>query len=222
MRLFRRVNAILTANLNDLIDRFDDPEAMLRQAVRDMDEAVAAATAAAARSIASETVLRQELDRRRQRAATCQRRAEAAVERGDDGLARQALARRREHEALAEALDEQLAGVVRVNARLRGRIDGMRAARDEAGRKLASLTALHAVAQARRSLGATGGVNDAGAFARFERLSDRVRLAEAEADALVVLEGNDLDWRAESDETALEIEAELATLKQKSEEDKKM
>lgn len=222
MRLFRRVNAILTANLNDLVDRFDDPESMLRQAVRDMDEAVARATAAAARSIASETVLRQELDRRRQRATTCQRRAEAAVEQGDDELARQALARRREHETLAEALGEQLAGVVRVNTRLRRRIDAMRAARDEAGRKLASLTALHAVAQARGSLGAGGELACDGAFARFERLSDRVRLAEAEADALAVLEGNDLDWRAESDETALEIEAELATLKQKSEEGKKM
>lgn len=222
MRILRRVNAILTANFNDLIDRFDDPEAMLRQAVRDMDEAMAGATAAAARSIASETVLRRELDRRRQRAATWQHRAEAAIEQGDDGLARQALARRRDHDALVEALSDQLAGVARVNARLRGRIDAMRAARDEASQKLASLIALNAVAQARRSLGPGGASAPAGVFARFERLSDRVRLAEAEADALAVLEDNDLDWQAESDEIALEIEAELATLKHKAEEGKKM
>lgn len=214
MRLFRRVNAILTANLNDLIDRFDDPEAMLRQAVRDMDTAVAAATAAAARSIASETVLRHELDRRRERTAGWQRRAEAAVERGDDELARQALARRREQETLAASLKEQLAGLARVNARLRDRIDTKRSKRDEARRALASFTALHAVAQARRSLDAGGDAAGAGAFARFERLSDRVRLAEAEADELAVLEDNDLDWRAETDEATLAIEAELVALKQ--------
>jgi phage shock protein A len=221
MRLLRRVNAMLTANLNDLIDRFDDPEAMLRQAVREMDEAVAAATAAAARSIASETLLRHELDRRRERATVWQRRAEAAVERDDDALARQALARRREHDALAESLTNQLAAVTRVNVRLRARIDAMRLKRDEAARKLAMLTATHAVAKARQSLHSSGDAVQAGAFARFERLSDRVRLAEAEADALATLddeetsdlETGDLDWRIAAHETALEIEAELATLK---------
>src|ERR1700744_3897382 len=107
MTLFRRVHDILTANVNDLVDRFEDPEKMLRQAVREMDEAIAVTTGAAARAIAAQKRLAPEIEIEHDKAAGCQRRAVAAVTAGDDGLARQAVMRRREHEQLAAALEEQ-------------------------------------------------------------------------------------------------------------------
>lgn len=217
MGIFRRAGDIVAANLNDLIDRFEEPEKMLRQAVREMDEAIERASTAAARSLASEKLLARELAQHERHSADWQSRAAAAVAAGDDELARRALKRRCEHDCLAGALREQLAAARESNARLRRQIDAMHAKRADARRKLATLSARHAVARARRSLQTAGAAVDSSAFNRFERLSEQVELAEAEAEALVELSGaadpvEQFDAAAAARGEA--IEAELAALKQ--------
>src|SRR5215470_13736543 len=107
MGLFRRVNDILTANLNDLVDRFEDPETMLRQAIREMEASLAEAQAGAARAIAHERLVGKEADDHEQEVARWQGRAERAVRDGDDAVARRALARKHEHESLRDALRDQ-------------------------------------------------------------------------------------------------------------------
>jgi phage shock protein A len=57
MGIFRRFTDILSANLNDLIDRFEDPEKALRQAIREMEQAVTDALNSAAKVIANERLL---------------------------------------------------------------------------------------------------------------------------------------------------------------------
>ena len=57
MGLFRRFGDILSANLNDLVDRFEDPEKMLRQAIREMEQAVASGLNSAAKVVANERLL---------------------------------------------------------------------------------------------------------------------------------------------------------------------
>ncbi|HUY91752.1 MAG TPA: PspA/IM30 family protein [Pirellulales bacterium] len=187
MGIFRRAGDIVAANLNDLIDRFEEPEKMLRQAVREMDEAIETASTAAARSLAAEKLLAREFAQHERRSAEWQDRAAAAVASGDDELARRALLRRREHDCLVDALREQLTAASECNARLRRQIDAMHAKRAEARRKLATLSARHAVARARRRLQTAGAAVESSAFSRFERLREQVELAEAEADALVEL-----------------------------------
>jgi phage shock protein A len=61
MRLFRRIGDIVAANLNDLVDRFEDPEVMLKQALSEMETMIEDATAAAARAIAGERLLARDL-----------------------------------------------------------------------------------------------------------------------------------------------------------------
>jgi phage shock protein A len=61
MRLFRRVGDIIAANLNELVDRFEDPEVMLKQAIREMETMIEVATGAAARAIAGERLLARDL-----------------------------------------------------------------------------------------------------------------------------------------------------------------
>ncbi len=214
MGIFRRVNDIISANLNDLIERFEDPEAMLRQAVREMDEVIATPSAAAARSIAGEKLLAKELAAQHVRAAAWQRRAEAAVGAGDDDLARQALTRRHEHDSLTRALEEQLTSAETANARLRRQIEAMHARRAEAGRKLATLAARQTAARARARIHAGAGPSGLDAFARFERLSEKVELAGAEAEALCELEHRGDEWltRLDAAEDSRAIEAELAEL----------
>ena len=217
MGIFRRAGDIVAANLNDLIDRFEEPEKMLRQAVREMDDAIERASTAAARSLAAEKLLAREFTQHERHAAEWQSRAAAAGAAGDDELARRALLRRREHDCLAGALGEQLAAAREANARLRRQIDAMHAKRAEARRKLATLSVRHAVARARRSLQTAGAAVDSSAFSRFERLREQVELAEAEADSLVELSGADEPAeRFEAGAAGLAdlVEAELTALKQ--------
>ena len=84
MRLFQRIGDIIAANLNDLVDRFEDPEVMLKQAIREMETMIEGATGGAARAIAGERLLARDLSDHEQKAASWRGRAEEAVVRGDD------------------------------------------------------------------------------------------------------------------------------------------
>lgn len=214
MGLFHRINDILAANLNDLVDRFENPEKMLRQALREMEASTAEASSAAARSIAAEKLLAKELAAQREQAALWQSRAASAVAAGDDEAARRALVRRRENDHLAVALADELIAAQALNARLRRQIDALRAKQSETSRKLAALSARHRLAAARRQL-FRGARSSTEPIARFARMCRRVELAEVEADALaeLELEGND-EWTAlESRHDAAAVESELAELK---------
>src|SRR5437763_7564274 len=104
MGFLRRMSGLVTANLNDLIDQCEDPEKMLRQAVRDMETALGQLMDGAARAIAHHKLLSQQLNGERDAIARCMTLAEAAVARGDDEAARRELLRKAEHHRLADAL----------------------------------------------------------------------------------------------------------------------
>lgn len=190
MRLFRRVRDILTANLNDLVDRFEEPEVMLRQAIREMEDTVDRTTAATARAIAGERLLARERQEHEKQEQVWTEHARRAVEAGDDDTARQALQRKREHTTLVAALRDQWVEA-NENARcLRGQVDAMRAKLAEARRKLAELETGRRIAEARAarsgaSLKRPGDITDG--FSRFERLRHSIETSRAEASALVEL-----------------------------------
>jgi phage shock protein A len=220
MGIFRRVSDIISANLNDLVDKFEEPEKMLKQAIREMEETIAEATAAAAKAIASERLLAKELAEHDRQAADWLARAEQAVRAGDDELARQSLRRKQEHEKLAHALRDQSVAAGETGQTLRSQIEAMKAKHAEARRKLATLTARSKAAHARRRLQAVGAGFKlrSDAFSRFDRMREKVELAEAEADALTELQaGGDepIAAKFETHEDDLNVEAELTAIKQK-------
>ncbi len=186
MRLFQRIGDIIAANLNDLVDRFEDPEVMLKQAIREMDTMIEGATAGAARAIAGERLLSKDLSDHEQKTVRWRARAEEGVSRGDDDLARQAIARAHEHEAMARALLEQRTSAGQTAQALRSQVAAMKAKEAEARRKLASLTARRQVAQTSRVQHeiAGGYSSRQSGFARFARMHHQIEQAEAEAEAL--------------------------------------
>jgi len=221
MRFLRHFGDVIGANLNDLTDRLEDPEVMLRQALREMDDAIAGATAAAARAIAGERRLAEELDRHGRQAGHWQGRAEQAGARGEDDLARRALARRLEHDATVTTLRDRWAAAREASQSVRRQLEAMRARRAEAARQLATLSARRQAAAACRSLVSLDAGPDspfgARGFARFARMREAVEMAEAEAMALIELhagsdDGLESDLAAGEDERR--IEAELAAIKE--------
>ncbi len=216
MGLFKRMSDIISANLNEMVDKFEDPETMLKQAVREMETAIRSAMDGAAKVIASQKLLGKQLTDHQTQAATWQQRAEAAVRGGDDDTARHALARKREHEKLLAALSDELTIADASSQKLRRQIEAMRVRLAEAKRKLILLTARQRAAEARKKLVTEFGgvaVNDE-PFSKFDRMCDKVESCEAEAEALLELSGG-VDFEDEFTNAAdVEIEAELQQLKQ--------
>ncbi len=214
MGLFKRVGDIISANLNEMVDRFEDPEKMLKQAVLEMEAAVAGALDGAVKVIANERLLARQLDENLRQLERCRARAEEAVRRGDDDAARRALSRKSEHAKLAAALADQHAAAEAASRKLRTQIDALRVRLNEARRQQATLIARKRAADARRSLARdmNGITIDDSAFSKFDRVAMKVEQAEAEADALLELT-TCCDSVDEIDPVRDEVETELAALK---------
>src|SRR4051794_23961621 len=125
MGFLKRMSGLVSANLNDLIDHCEDPEKMLRQAVRDMETALGQLMDGAARAIAHHKLLARQLGEQREAVGRCAKQAEAAVARGDDDAARRELLRKAEHQRLAEALSRQVTTADALGQRLRRQVTAM-------------------------------------------------------------------------------------------------
>lgn len=224
MGLFHRIGDIISANFNEMTESFEDPERMLKQAIREMEQSIGEATQETARVLANEKRMARELSNNEQNARDWQRKAEQAVAAGDDGLARKALSRRQEHQKLVTALQDQLDAAQDASRTLKHQLEAMQAKLAEAKRSLSTLSARKRAAEFKKRVHTsamaveTGGACD-DAFAKFDRLRDKVEQAEAEADALAELRGNaaepERDFPVEAETHDDDLEAELQALKQK-------
>jgi phage shock protein A len=212
MGLLKRMSGLVTANLNDLIDQCEDPEKMLRQAVREMETALGQLMDGAARAIAHHKLLARQLGEQREEVERRAKLAAAAVGGGDDEAARSELTRKAEHQRLAEALARQVATADALGQRLRRQVTAMRIKLAEARRKLVDVTARNRAAAAQRKFiehlpkeACVGRVSS-----NFDAWCARVEQSESETEALLELLGEP-DMVAPLD---TEVEAELRALKE--------
>jgi phage shock protein A len=113
MALLERVSTLLRANLNDLIEKAEDPERLLKQLVLDMENQLLQVKTQVAIAIADEHLLERKRKEHEQQAAEWKRKAELAVTKGHDDLARGALERALSYDRLtkgfaAQAEDQKL------------------------------------------------------------------------------------------------------------------
>lgn len=108
MALLERVTSLLRANLNDLVDRAEDPEKMLKQLVLDMENQLLQVKTQVAMAIADQHLLEKKTEGHRIQAQEWSRKATLAVSRDRDDMAKQALARSLAETRSAEAFEEQL------------------------------------------------------------------------------------------------------------------
>ena len=183
MGIFSRISDIVSANLNEMVEKFEDPQKMLKQAIREMETTIEEAKRNVVRSMADEKMIAKELAKNRKQAELWAGRAETAVGDDNDDLARKALSRRREHEKLVAALDDQQAASAQTTGTLRRQLEGMRAKLAEAKRRLGTLVARKRAADVRGRIGKTAGQAsvETDAFRKFDRMREKVEQAEAEA-----------------------------------------
>jgi phage shock protein A len=211
MGLLERIKNLVSSNLNDLLEKAEDPENVLTQLIADMEEDLAEARLEVASASRDERALHDEYQDHKSRAKKMARKAVTAVEQGDDELAREALRRRRASDRLARTLGQQWEVQRDSMDALRKHLEGLELKIEEARRKKHLIIARRRLAQAQKGLQATASyVSTAGAGEAFERIEDRVEDLEAEADAAAELASSFLEARFErlSDE-AQQVDAEL-------------
>ena len=164
---------------------------MLRQAIREMEEAINTAKPEVAKVMASEKTIAKELASNDAQVTAWTHRAETAVEAGDDDLARKAITRKKEYEKIAAALRDQHEAAGEASQTLRRQLEAMQAKLKDAQRRLGTLTARQKAAQVRAKVAQSqAGLTpelDQDAFNKFDRLARKVEMAEAEAEAFAEL-----------------------------------
>lgn len=216
--LFKRISDVLTANLNDLVDRVEDPERMIKQLIREMEENVNSAREGVIDAIASEKQLAKELDHQRRQAEDWYNRARRALEAGNETLAREALLRKKEHDGIVANLQASWESARRTSERLKAQLRALETKLEEARLKKSSLVARQRAAQAHEQMSRVNDHFQSGLDLNhsFGRMADKVGEMEARMEARAELYGEFSPAEKEflKMEADAEIEAELATLKQ--------
>jgi phage shock protein A len=214
MALMERVSTLLRANLNDLIDRAEDPGKMIKQVILDMENQLMQVKTQVAIAVADLHVLERKRGEDADKEGSWMRKADLAVVRKDDALARAALERVLSCRKMTAAFDEQ------INDQ-RVQVENLKAAFAKLGTKLAEAQAKAdvLVARQRRSRMVTS-TADAELNAAspshshtFDRMEDKVLRTEAYGNALRSLVDDDVENRLASLEKEEEVEKLLAELK---------
>jgi phage shock protein A len=152
MRILSRCSDIIVANINVLLDKAENPEAMIGQVIREMEDDLAVARSHAARAIAAERRLSRELAEQRICIEYWQTKARAAVVANREDLARAALVRKKELEIAAAELATQHTAALETSMQVRTTLHALETNLTVARRKQRSLIARHRAAQARQAL----------------------------------------------------------------------
>jgi phage shock protein A len=215
MGLLERVSTLIRANINDMVDRAEDPEKMIKQVILDMENQYLQVKTQVAVSIADQHMLEKKLRENEDTAKDWMRKAETAVDKGQDDLARAALDRYQTSQRLTqsyrEQVDDQKVQVETLKGalmKLEQKLEEAKSKRDLLLARQRRSVALGKAAHAQTVLG------DNSKSATFERLKDRVHHTEAVATAEVELLSDDvgekltrLDRDAEVDRLLAEVKA---------------
>jgi phage shock protein A len=214
--LLDRVSTLVRANLNDLLDRAEDPEKVIKQLLVDMNNQLIQVKTQVAAAIADEKRLYARYQEAQEQSIDWQRKAELAVDKGDDELAKQALARKNTYAQTAAGLQEQWqAQSVQVQA-LKDGLRQLESKIDEATTKKDLLIARSRRAKAEETVHKTlSGIRGTGALSEFERLEEKVEQNEARAAAYTELSTDTLDQKFAALEQETDLDRELRELKAK-------
>ena len=193
---------------------------MLNQIVLDMSNQLLEAKRQVAASIADEKRLSKQVEQETVNATEWERRAMLAVRAGDDALAKEALARKKEHQTLAEQFQEQWSKQKQAVDQLKLALRALNNKIEEAKRKKNLLIARKKRAEAQKAIQETmTGLKNASAFETFDRMAGRIEQMEAEAEAHAELNeeasGDTLAHKFRELEVTKGADEDLTSLKRK-------
>lgn len=209
--VFSRARDIFAANMTELLDRSEDPARMIRMIIIEMEETLVEVRATAARSIADIKELRRAVVRLDELEADWTAKAELALSKGREDLAKAALLERQKAGEMAEGLRDELGQLEQVLRGYEGDIAKLQAKLREArARQNAIAARLESAVTRARAREIMHGSRTTDAFAKFELLERRADFAEGRCEALGITSLEDEIDQLRADE---KIDAELQAMK---------
>ncbi|HYW21768.1 MAG TPA: PspA/IM30 family protein [Nodularia sp. (in: cyanobacteria)] len=214
MEFIKRILRIIRANINSLLGNAEDPEKILQQAVLEMQENLVRLRQGVAQAIATQKRTERQAMAAKSSSEEWYRRAQLALQQGNEVLAREALTKRKAYQGTATALFSQIEQQNDVVGRLKKDMRSLEFKMGEAKTKKDMYIARARSAEASVRLqdlldtsSATSSLN------AFERMEDKVLQIEAQSEAIAQLGTDDLQKQFDSLESAGDIDTELAAMK---------
>jgi len=216
MALLERVATLVRANLNDLIDKAEEPEKMIKQVILDMQNQLLQVKTQVAIAIADQHLLEKRKKEHQDKTAEWMRKAELAVDKKQDDLARAALQRVESYRELSASFEQQLADqtvqVENLKSALRKLEQKLAEAQGKADLLVAQQRRARAVSKASDAHIAMG---DGSKAATFDRMKRKVAHTEAVGQAKAEIAADNIEDRLAALEKEDRIEQLLAEMKAK-------
>lgn len=214
MGIFTRVRDIINANINSMLDKAEDPEKLVKLMIREMEDTLIEVKANCARSMATKKKLHREVDTMLGHAKTWDEKAQLAIEKGREDLAREALIEKRRFVERAEQLEEELEQVKGLVAQYQSDIMQLEDKLGAAREKQRVLVQRHQHAQDKmRAQTQIRRFDTHDAVQRFEAFQERIDRMEAEADLVNGARKPSLEQEFATLERDEDLERELVDLK---------
>lgn len=229
MGIFSRVTDIFKSNVNDALDKAEDPEKMLKQMVLEMEESVNKTTLAVAQGIANEKNLFKQLNKANEDVVEWQEKAKKALIAGREDLAKQALEKKAISQKNVQDLTPIHQQAKEMADKMKAQLDQLKMKLDEARQRQSTLIARSQSAKAQKLINQSFSGVGSDAFSKFDKFEGKIEVLEAEAEAYGHLAEGDKSLEDEfrlldasnSDDELLKLKAEMGLLeapKSKSEE----
>ncbi|MCX7879473.1 MAG: PspA/IM30 family protein [Ignavibacteria bacterium] len=217
MGIFSRIADIFKANINDVLDKAEDPEKMIKQMVLEMEESVNKATLAVANAIANEKMLERKIEKARKESEEWEFKARQALQAGREDLAKAALERKLISEKNFQDLQPIYLQAKETTNKLRTQLNSLKAKLDEARARQSTLIARSQAAKAQKEIAKNLSGVGSDAFAKFDKYEQKIAKLEAEAVAFEELgnETRSIDDEFKKLTSSSDVEQKLLELKSK-------
>lgn len=218
MGIFQRLSDILKSNVNDLIDKAEDPEKMVKQIIIDMQKELNNSVQALGKAAASERIAQKQYEQAAAKSADWESKAKAAITAGDENLAKKALENKVKADNDTQQYKEMYDTISQQTETIRTQVEVLKSKLEEAKSRQAMLIARSQMAETQKSIAnSTGGFNPNSSSEKSSRMEEKIERKEAEAQAFADI-ANDSASSAEAEsfeklENESKVNSELERLK---------
>lgn len=215
MGIFNRITDIFKANVNDALDKAEDPEKMIKQMVIEMEESVNKTTLAVANALANEKSLERKLAKAKTEAADWHQKAVQALNANREDLAKAALQKKTFAEKNAVDLEPIYVQAKATSDKMREQLSLLKNKLEEARSRQSTLIARSQAAKAQKQIAQTFSGVGSDAFSKFDKFETKIEKLESEAEAFETLAGHDtsLEMQFKQLASTQSVDDELLALK---------
>ena len=190
MAIFERIGDLVRANINDLIDKAENPEKMVKQIIIDMEDQLRKATQGLGTAMGSFNQVKKQLDEAQNQSNIWQSKAKACLEQGNEELAKQALENKVRQDKMVAQYQEMATSMETQVNEIKAQIDVLKQKLEEARSKQAMLTARSQMADAKSQMAKTlGNMDSKSAFAKMDKMEQKIEQKESQANAFSEISG---------------------------------